>query len=203
MSPSSTRYFLAVFVVCAVVCAGVAVRAALPTFWRVSTESEFLEGDIENVSVDAYGRLTLGPAATPLYESSAPFLWTRAIAPDGSVFVGSGNEGQVYRVDVADNTARQFATTAERCLGSVVDADGNLYAAQFYRKASADLENLPAQIAAGNLSGLLGWLREHIYSVGQRRTAAELVQDVTGEPLCVDYLMEYLEGKFKPLYGLS
>ncbi len=80
---------------------------------------------------------------------------------------------------------------------------GNLYAAQFYRKASADLENLPAQIAAGNLSGLLGWLREHIHSVGQRRTAAELVQDVTGEPLCVDYLMEYLEGKFKPLYGLS
>ena len=80
---------------------------------------------------------------------------------------------------------------------------GNLYAAQFYRKASVDLENLPAQIAAGNLSGLLGWLREHIHSVGQRRTAAELVQDVPGEPLCVDYLMEYLEGKFKPLYGLS
>jgi hypothetical protein len=30
-----------------------------------------------------------------------------------------------------------------------------------------------------------------------------LIEDVTGEPPRVDYLMEYLEGKFKPLYGLS
>jgi carboxypeptidase Taq len=80
---------------------------------------------------------------------------------------------------------------------------GNLYAAQLYRKASIDLGELPAQIAEGNLGGLLGWLRDNIHSVGQRKTAAELVQDVTGEPLNVDYLMQYLEGKFKPLYGLE
>ena len=80
---------------------------------------------------------------------------------------------------------------------------GNLYGAQLYRRASDDLGDLPGQIAAGNLSGLLGWLRANIHSVGQRRTAAELVQDVTGEPLNVDYLMQYLEGKFKPLYGLD
>jgi carboxypeptidase Taq len=79
---------------------------------------------------------------------------------------------------------------------------GNLYAAQFYRRAAADLPELPAQIARGELSGLLGWLREHIHAKGRRRTAAELVAEVTGEPLRVDYLMDYLEGKFRPLYGL-
>jgi len=80
---------------------------------------------------------------------------------------------------------------------------GNLYGAQFYHQACADLGDLPAQIASGDLSKLLTWLRENIHSVGQRRTAGELIEDVTGEPLRVDYLMEYLEGKFKPLYGLS
>lgn len=50
------------------------------------------------------------------------------LGPDGNFFT-TGTGCQVYRVDVADNTVRQFATTAERCLGSVVDADGNLYAA--------------------------------------------------------------------------
>jgi carboxypeptidase Taq len=80
---------------------------------------------------------------------------------------------------------------------------GNLYAAQFYRQASADLTDLPQQIASGEFSGLLGWLRSNIHAVGKRRTAAELVQDVTGEPLKVEYLMDYLEGKFKPLYGLD
>ncbi len=80
---------------------------------------------------------------------------------------------------------------------------GNLYAAQLYRKASVDLGDLSGQIASGDLSGLLGWLRTNVHTVGQRRTAAELVQDITGEPLNVDYLMQYLEGKFKPLYGLD
>ncbi|MBI4266486.1 MAG: hypothetical protein HY657_19120 [Acidobacteria bacterium] len=84
------------------VCAATAVaHAALPTFWSVSTEAEFLQGEVENLSIDTYGRLTLGPTATPAYETNAPFLWTLVPAPDGSVFVGSGNEGQVYRVDTA------------------------------------------------------------------------------------------------------
>ena len=39
-------------------------HAALPTFWQVSTEAEFLQGDVENLSIDPYGRLTLGPAVT-------------------------------------------------------------------------------------------------------------------------------------------
>ncbi|MGH9202726.1 MAG: hypothetical protein ACRD2A_15990, partial [Vicinamibacterales bacterium] len=75
------------------------LRAAVPTFWQVSTEAEFLKGEVENLSIDSYGRLTLGPIATPVYESSAPFVWTLVSAPDGSVFVGSGNEGHVYHID--------------------------------------------------------------------------------------------------------
>ena len=80
---------------------------------------------------------------------------------------------------------------------------GNLYGAQFYRRACADLGDLPGQIRRGELSGLLGWVRENIHSRGSRLTASELVQEVTGEPLRVDYLMEYLEGKYRPLYGLA
>src|SRR5687767_3507203 len=76
-----------------------AAFAALPTFWTVSTEAEFLRGEVENLSIDSYGRLTLGPTSTPVYESSAPFIWTVVTAPDGSVYAGSGNEGQVYRID--------------------------------------------------------------------------------------------------------
>jgi hypothetical protein len=75
-----------------------AASAALPTFWQVSTEAEFLQGEVENLSIDSYGRLTLGPQTSTVYESSAPFLWTIVPAGDGSVFVGSGNDGQVLRV---------------------------------------------------------------------------------------------------------
>ena len=76
-----------------------AVEAALPTFWQVSTEADFLKGEVENLSIDSYGRLTLGPTSTPVYDSSAPFIWTAVTLADGTLFAGSGNEGQVYRVD--------------------------------------------------------------------------------------------------------
>ena len=88
--------------------AGGAAYAALPTFWQVSTEAEFLQGEVENLSIDTYGRLTLGPATTTVYESSAPFLWTVVPGPDGSLFVGSGNEGQVFRIDASGKAAVFF-----------------------------------------------------------------------------------------------
>ena len=76
-----------------------ATYAALPTFWQVSTESELLRGEVENLAIDSFGRLTLGPTSSTIYDTSAPFLWTVVNAPDGSLFAGSGNEGQVYRID--------------------------------------------------------------------------------------------------------
>lgn len=50
------------------------------------------------------------------------------IGPDGTAYT-TGTGCQVYRIDLETNTVEQFATTEARCLGSVVDADGNLYVA--------------------------------------------------------------------------
>lgn len=50
------------------------------------------------------------------------------IGPNGEAYC-TGTGCQVYRIDVEKNTAAMFAKTDARCLGSAVDADGNLYAA--------------------------------------------------------------------------
>lgn len=50
------------------------------------------------------------------------------IGPRGEAYT-TGTGCQVYRLDLATNTATQFATTQARCLGQAVDANGNLYAA--------------------------------------------------------------------------
>ena len=84
------------------------LHAALPTFWQVSTEAEFLTGEVENLAVDNYGRLTLGPTTASVFDSSAPFLWTMVEAPDGSIYVGSGNEGQVHRLDATGRSSVFF-----------------------------------------------------------------------------------------------
>lgn len=126
MSPSAKRPLLAALFLCA---AAAGVHAALPTFWQVSTEAEFLQGDVENLSIDAYGRLTLGPATTTVYESSAPFLWTLVIAPDGSLFVGSGNEGQVYRVDASGRGSVFFDAEELEVHAIALEPGGGMYAA--------------------------------------------------------------------------
>lgn len=52
-----------------------------------------------------------------------------SVGPDGTAFT-TGTGGQVYRIDLTNNTATQFASTApRRLLGQAVDADGNLYCA--------------------------------------------------------------------------
>ncbi len=79
---------------------------------------------------------------------------------------------------------------------------GNLYAAQFFAQARADLGDLDGQFARGEFAPLLGWLREKIHRHGQRYRARDLVLAVTGEPLHHRFLVEHLRAKFGPLYGV-
>ena len=49
---------------CCAAAAGAALLAATPTFWTVSTQADFLKGDVEDLSIDSDGRVFLGPSAT-------------------------------------------------------------------------------------------------------------------------------------------
>jgi len=115
--------YLWLFAAALVCAAAAAAHAALPTFWQVSTEAEFLQGEVENLSIDSYGRLTLGPTANAAYESNAPFLWTLVSAPDGAFYAGSGNEGQVYRVD-ANGRGTVFFDAEELEVHAIAGAPG-------------------------------------------------------------------------------
>ena len=80
--------------VCAFVCVlTIVLTGASPTFWTVSSR-RISEGRVEDLSIDSDGRMFLGPAASVLGETSAPFLWSIVAAPDGSLWAGSGNEGR-------------------------------------------------------------------------------------------------------------
>jgi carboxypeptidase Taq len=73
---------------------------------------------------------------------------------------------------------------------------GNLYAAQFFETADRELGGLNRQFERGEFQPLLGWLRDRIHVQGQRYTAAELVERVTGKPLSHEPLMRHLRDKF-------
>ncbi len=80
---------------------------------------------------------------------------------------------------------------------------GNILSAQFFEAATRANPGLPAAIARGEFGVLLGWLREHVYRHGAKFTAAELVERATGRPMTIEPYLAYLEGKYRPLYGLG
>ncbi len=80
---------------------------------------------------------------------------------------------------------------------------GNLYAAQFFARAAADLGGLAENLAQGDFGALRQWLRAKIHQQGKRYRARDLVRAVTGEDLNPAYLTQYLTKKFGELYDLK
>jgi hypothetical protein len=87
------------------------VHASSPKFFMAATQNDFLKGDVENLSIDNHGQLTLGPATELVYETAAPFLWSMIAEPDGTLFIGTGNEGKVFRVDPQGRGSMFFDST--------------------------------------------------------------------------------------------
>ena len=105
----------------------VALRAATPTFWTVSSQGDFLKGDVEDLSIDSDGRVVLGPTAALVAETSAPFIWIALPTPDGGFFAGTGNEGKVLRV-TKDGRVSTFFDAGELEVHALANApNGGLY----------------------------------------------------------------------------
>jgi hypothetical protein len=117
--------------------AAVASLSAAPQFWRAATQADFLKGEFEQLAVDEHGRLTLGPAVTRVFDAAVPFVWTAVAGPAGTVYLGTGNDGKVFRVDASgrgalfyDAPELQAHAVLPRPDGSVLVAtspDGRVY----------------------------------------------------------------------------
>src|SRR5438045_4118724 len=102
------------------------LRASSPKFFQAATQTEFLKGDVENLSIDGRGELSLGPATELVYETAAPFLWS-IVAHDGSLYVGSGNEGRVFKVDAQGKGSVFFDSTELEVHALAPAPNGGLY----------------------------------------------------------------------------
>jgi hypothetical protein len=103
--------------------AAFSAQAAGARFWQFSTQADFLAGEVENLSIDMHGRLLLGPRVTPGGDSTTPFLWRLVAAPDGAIYAGSGNDGQVVRF-AADGTRTAFFDAPELEVHALAPAPG-------------------------------------------------------------------------------
>ena len=80
---------------------------------------------------------------------------------------------------------------------------GTLYAAAFYKKAETEIEGLGEDLARGDVTRLLAWLKETVYSQGYLYSAKDLAHKILGEPISAKPFVDYLGSKYADMYGLS
>lgn len=80
---------------------------------------------------------------------------------------------------------------------------GYMYAAQFKHAMLKDLPNFDELLGQGNLRPVKEWLNRNIHQYGKMKKPIEILKDVTGEGLNAQYLINYLENKYKEVYRLQ
>lgn len=80
---------------------------------------------------------------------------------------------------------------------------GSFYAAQFFAQAQKEMPDLNEEIAKGNTSSLLNWLRENIHQHGRRYDAEELCKRVTGKTLSLKPFLDHTKEKYGEIYGIN
>lgn len=80
---------------------------------------------------------------------------------------------------------------------------GYMYAAQFKQAMLRELPDFDQLLENGDLLPIKEWLTKNIHQYGKLKKPLEILQDVTGEGLNAQYLIDYLYDKYGKVYRLN
>jgi len=104
------------------------LKAVEPAIWSINSRSEVLKGDAKGVSITNTGAITLAPKLTEVFKTEQPYIWSSAVDASGNVFLGTGSDGRIYRVD-QNGKGAIFADTTELNVSALaIGLGGELYA---------------------------------------------------------------------------
>ena len=109
-----------------ILAAAVEIGASRPRTWRQDSFAAFAEGKAEGVSIHHDGTLRLAPKLDAVAILGAERVWSLVDA-GGAVYAGTGDSGQIFRVDAAGNATLYF-DSPEVSIHALAAAGGYLYA---------------------------------------------------------------------------
>ena len=102
--------------------------AATTATWELSGYQDFLRGRMSGLSIGADGRLSPGPRLATVFSSDQAQIWSVAPAPDGSLYLGTGNRGRLIKVDASGNGTAIWNSDQPEIFAVAVDRAGIVYA---------------------------------------------------------------------------
>lgn len=102
--------------------------ASGPVFWRVNTRAEIEKGDAKGVAIADNGTLTLAPQFNEIFDTKQAYVWSAIADARGNVYLGTGHEGRVFKIDATGQGALLYKTSELDVMALALDAQGNVYA---------------------------------------------------------------------------
>ena len=99
-----------------------------PVFWRVNTRAEIEKGDAKGVSIADNGALTLAPSLIEVFDTKQAYIWSAAADNAGNIYLGTGHEGRVFKVDPSGKGSLLYKTSELDVMALAIDAQGNVFA---------------------------------------------------------------------------
>ncbi|MBH55313.1 MAG: hypothetical protein CMI18_13350 [Opitutaceae bacterium] len=91
------------------------------------TFEDFSEGRLNQVSLHTDGYLHSAPAIEPFADLDDPILWDAVLDSKGNLYVGTGNQGVVYRISSDGEVIKLFEPNRLMTRALAVDSKGQLY----------------------------------------------------------------------------
>ncbi len=104
------------------------VAAGGPVFWRVNSRAEVEKGDARGISIADNGSMMLAPLLSEVFDTKQAYIWSAVADNTGNIFLGTGNEGRVFKVDAAGKGTLFYKASELSVMALAVDAKGNVYA---------------------------------------------------------------------------
>ncbi|MGH9662866.1 MAG: PQQ-binding-like beta-propeller repeat protein, partial [Bryobacteraceae bacterium] len=114
---------------CAALLLAMCASAATTATWEMSNYQDFMHGRLSGVSLTRDGRLMLAPNVDTVFYSGQPEIWSVAAAADGTLYLGTGHRGRVYRIDPSGHGSVYWTSDQPEVFAVALDSKGNLYAA--------------------------------------------------------------------------
>lgn len=107
--------------------AGGVAAASETQFWQTSTFDQFLEGQLQGVSLSREGELRLAPQAHPIFSPDETVGLSVAADSDQTIYLGTGHQGKVFRVEGSKAGKLFFQAQEPEILAIAVGQDHSIY----------------------------------------------------------------------------
>ena len=105
------------------------LQAALPKMVVFKSADDFAAGDCEQTAISADGTVALVPEISRKMNTGEAYIWDIVADSRGTVYLGTGNEGKVFRITAKGDTAVFFDADELEVYALALDKADNLYAA--------------------------------------------------------------------------